>query len=98
MRRASRCESLLSWQGNRMNGQSWPHLPACAAPTGLRDLFWSAFPALKRWANEHCAYGAGRSEPLESMNFLHAIALRPHARVNCNLNQNSSLSQGECQV
>ena len=31
----------------------------CAVPTGLRDFCDSAFPALKRWANILCAYGAG---------------------------------------
>jgi len=32
--------------------------PFCAVPTGLRGNCWCRHPALKRWANEHCAYGA----------------------------------------
>ena len=43
-----------------MNRQVWPHLPSCTAPTGLQGVPGAAFPALKRWANEHRAYGANR--------------------------------------
>jgi len=32
--------------------------PFCAVPTGLRGNCWCRHPALKRCANEHCAYGA----------------------------------------
>jgi len=28
-------------------------------PYGTPVCFWDRFPALKRWANERCAYGAG---------------------------------------
>jgi hypothetical protein len=30
-----------------------------AVPTGLRMDCWLSLPALKRGANNHCAYGAG---------------------------------------
>ena len=35
-----------------------------AVPTGLRMDFMRAYPALKRGANYHCAYGAGHRAPL----------------------------------
>jgi hypothetical protein len=33
-----------------------------AVPTGLRGIAGFAYPTLKRGANNHCAYGAGRRE------------------------------------
>jgi len=44
-------------------------------PYGAPGNFSGAFPALKRWANIRCAYGAKRSELLKSTTTFHAIAL-----------------------
>jgi hypothetical protein len=44
-------------------------------PHGAPVSFSSAFPALKRWANIRCAYGAKRSELLKSTTTFQAIAL-----------------------
>ena len=36
------------------------------APYGADRLFRARFPALKRWANNHCAYGAFRTRRTRS--------------------------------
>ena len=63
-------------KGSRMKVKFYAQLQSSAAPTGLRGVFGDAFPALKRWANIPCAYGAMRCEPLKSTTILDAIALR----------------------
>ena len=45
-------------------------------PCGAPRNFSTAFPALKRWANIRCAYGAKRSELLKLTTTLYAIALQ----------------------
>jgi len=60
-----------------MKEKFYAQLQSSAAPTGLRGVFGAAFPALKRWANIPCAYGAKRCELLKSTTILHAIALGP---------------------
>jgi len=59
-----------------MKVKLYAQLQSSAAPTGLRSVFGVAFPALKRWANIPCAYGAKQWEPLKSATIFHAFALR----------------------
>jgi len=42
-----------------MNGAVSGNCDLGAAPTGLRRVPCACLPALKRWANKLCAYGAG---------------------------------------
>ncbi len=51
---AIKSELIGTWAKARVLGGA-----ICAVPTGLRLSLGGAYPALKRGANNHCAYGAG---------------------------------------
>ncbi len=54
-----------------------------AVPTGLRMDFMRAYPALKRGANYHCAYGAGDSGPSYGLLVWVRPALKRGANYHC---------------